>query len=64
MGGALGATGATNGSQGENNSKFLDITKVYNCDGFSPLHFAAYKNCSIAACILCQYVIENGTGHV
>lgn len=53
MGGALGATGATNGNLGENESRFVDITKVYNCDGFSPLHYAAYKNCSLAACVLC-----------
>ena len=51
MGGALGATGATNGNLGENESRFVDITKVYNCDGFSPLHYAAYKNCSLAACV-------------
>lgn len=39
----------------ETESKF-DVTEIYDRSGYSPLHFAAYKNNEKMAEILCQFV--------
>lgn len=36
-------------------SKF-DVTEIYDRSGYSPLHFAAYKNSYSMAEILCSFV--------
>ena len=34
----------------------FDVTEIYDRSGYSPLHFAAYKNSSKIAVILCDFV--------
>ena len=34
----------------------FDITKVFDKQGYSPLHFAAYKNNEAIAEVLCEFV--------
>jgi ankyrin repeat protein len=37
-----------------------EITKIFDRSGYSPLHFAAYKNSSKICKILCEYILERG----
>ena len=39
----------------ETESKF-NATEIYDKSGYSPLHFAAYKNSDKMADVLCQFV--------
>jgi len=34
----------------------FDITEIYDRSGYSPLHYAAYKNSEKSAEILCNFV--------
>jgi ankyrin repeat protein len=35
----------------------FDVTEIYDRSGYSPLHFAAYKNNEKMAEVLCSYVM-------
>lgn len=39
----------------ETESRF-DITEIFDKSGYSPLHFASYKNSEKMAEVLCEYV--------
>lgn len=34
-----------------------DITKIYDRSGYSPLHFAAYKNSDKICEVLCEFIL-------
>lgn len=37
-----------------------DIVKIFDRSGYSPLHFAAYKNSAKISKILCEFVLIRG----
>jgi ankyrin repeat protein len=43
----------------ENNRDKLDVTNIYDRSGYSPLHFAAYKNSDKLCEILCEYILTS-----
>lgn len=36
-----------------------DITKIYDRQGYSPLHFAAYKNSDKMCEVLCEFLMNS-----
>lgn len=39
----------------------FDVTEIYDRSGYSPLHFAAYKNSDKICEILCDFVLDQGS---
>lgn len=43
-------------------SKFDDITLIFDRSGYSPLHYAAFKNYEQCCFVLCQYLLNRKKG--
>lgn len=54
--GSTGQTGAA--------GSYLDITKIFDKKGLTPLHFAAFQNSLKCAQILCEHVRQHGDGRM
>ena len=39
----------------------FDVTNLYDRSGYSPLHFAAYKNSDRLCEILCEFIMFRGS---
>lgn len=39
----------------------FDITKIFDKSGYSPLHFAAFKNSELMCYILCDFILNRRT---
>ena len=50
------------GHTGSSNYEPLDITTIYDKQGFNPLHFAALNNSLKTIEILCEHVLKYGCG--
>jgi ankyrin repeat protein len=44
----------------ENSKEIFDLTEIYDRSGYSPLHFAAYKNSDKICTVLCDFVLTRG----
>jgi len=42
----------------ENNRDRMDVTNIYDRSGYSPLHFAAYKNSDKLCEVLCEFILK------
>ena len=48
----------------EDSQDKYDVTRIYDRTGYSPLHFAAYKNTEKICEVLCSFVLTLGDSKI